>query len=122
MTGVWEVTLNTPQGELILKANVKQEKEKLSGLATGPLGQTSERFEGTIKGNEVNVSCSILHSGNNKLVFVLIGQVNGDGMKGKATFGGPYEGDWSARRVAETTLGEANPPSPHTRQRTSGLT
>ena len=35
-------------------------------------------------------------------------------MKGKAKFGGPYEGDWSARRVAETALGLGNPPSPRT--------
>jgi hypothetical protein len=109
VTGVWTVTLKTPRGEFILKAIIKQEGEKLSGVVTGPRGVRSEPVQGTIKGAEVKVTCAFDDSGNTILI-TLIGEVSGDAMKGKADFGGFFEGDWAAKRLAEAAPAEASPP------------
>ncbi len=107
LTGDWAVTLRTPKGELNIKTTIKQEGEKLSGMAIGPLGVISEPVQGTIKGTTVKVS-STINDGGNIIPITLTGEVDGDSIKGKADFGGVYEGDWTAQRFAGKASAETN--------------
>lgn len=112
MTGEWEVNLKTPRGDFKVKATIKQEGEKISGLAKGPLGVRSAPIQGAIDGRQIKVSCTF-HVEGNDLLFTLTGEVDGDSMKGKADFGGLAEGSWTAKRLAEASLAETNkPPAP----------
>ena len=107
LTGEWAVTLKTPKGDLIVKATIKQDGEKLSGMVKGPMGVRSEPVQGTIHGPELKVISSLTESGNT-IPVTLTGRVEGDTMKGKADFGGYYEGDWNAKRLAGATASETN--------------
>ncbi len=99
LTGDWEIILKTPQGDFPVKVTIKQEGEKLSGLARGPLGVRSAPVQGTIQGREVKAGC-LIRMDNNDIQITLTGEVDGDSIKGKADFGGFAEGVWTAKRLS----------------------
>ena len=107
VTGVWTVNLKSPRGPFTIKATIKQEGEKLSGTATGPRGMRSEPIQGTIKGAEIKVTCNHREA-NSTLLITLTGEVAGDAIKGKADFGGVFESDWTAARLAKEVVAETD--------------
>ena len=46
VTGDWEITIKSPDGDFLATVTIEQEGEKLSGRATGPLGVRSVPVEG----------------------------------------------------------------------------
>jgi len=106
-TGDWEVNLKTPRGDFKVKANIKQEGAKISGVARGPLGIRSAPVQGAIDGKVIRVSCTFNVEGSD-LLFTLTGEVDGDSMKGKADFGGVAQGSWTAKRLVEASIAETN--------------
>jgi len=107
MTGEWEVVLKTPKGDLPGKATLKQDGEKISGVVKGKLGVRSMPIEGTIQGKALKLSL-VLKDGNNDIPLTLTGEVEGDVAKGRADFGGFAEGSWTAKRLAEAAVAEAD--------------
>lgn len=103
LTGDWEVVVKTPRGDLPVKVTLKQEGEKLSGLATGLRGVRSVPVQGTIQGKEVKLGC-LYNTDNNVIPVTLTGEAEGDSIKGKADFGGFGEGAWTAKRLPEDGL------------------
>lgn len=106
--GSWDLTLNSPQGSFNLQLNLKQDGEKLTGLVKSQRGERP--VEGTIKGKDVTLKWTTKYE-DNDLPITLTGAVDGATMKGTADFGGFAQGDFSAKRAADTAASPA-PGSP----------
>lgn len=95
VTGEWDLTINSPQGSRTIKADFKQEGEKLSGVLKSQRGEV--QVSGTVKGNEIKFSYP--YSGDGlEFTITMTGSINGGVMQGKADFGGFADGDWAANR------------------------
>ncbi|MBO0857088.1 MAG: hypothetical protein J2P21_01260 [Chloracidobacterium sp.] len=97
VTGDWDLTINTPQGERKGKASFKQEGEKLTGAMKRTGGDLP--LEGTVKGKEIKFKYTVKIQ-DQDLVITLSGNVDGDAIKGDADFGGLAQGDWNAKRAS----------------------
>lgn len=105
--GEWEVQVNiegnsgpAPTGTLTFQ----QDGEQLSGIITAsgdvPLGLPDVAFEGTISGNEIELSVEAEFQGQ-QFEIVLGAVVNGDEMTGSFDMGGGFRVDWIASRVQQ---------------------
>jgi hypothetical protein len=107
ISGAWDVTLITPQGENSIEATLKQDGEAISGQITSPLGTVD--IAGTLVKNALNVGFAVPVQGS---VFEvkMTGKVEGDLITGTADFGGMGEAPWTAKRkpvAAATTVADA---------------
>jgi hypothetical protein len=109
VAGNWDMTIVSPQGPNTQKVSFKQDGEKVMGLFKSPAGELP--LEGTLTGNDVKLLFTITFQGQ-PLPITLTGKLEGETMAGKADFGGFAEGDFSAKRSAETTTADAAPPAP----------
>jgi hypothetical protein len=100
VAGDWDVTINSPQGANTTRVNFKQDGDKVAGLFKSPMGELP--FDGTIAGDELKFAFAINVQGM-ALDITMTGKVEAETMAGKADFGGMAEGDWTAKRVVETT-------------------
>ncbi len=57
IAGVWELTMQTPQGEMTRDATFTQEKDAIKVTMEGPMGEM--KGEGTIKENDIQWTMSI---------------------------------------------------------------
>ena len=108
VAGSWDVTLNSPQGTFNPQFNLKQDGEKVTGVVKGQRGELP--LEGTIKGKEVTLKWTTKYE-NNDLPITLTGTLDGNTLKGTADYGGFAQGDFSAKRAAESAA-PAPPTSP----------
>jgi hypothetical protein len=107
ITGDWDVTVVSPQGENTTPVSFKQDGDKVSGVFKSPQGQLP--FDGgKLTGSELTFTFTITAQGM-QLPITLTGKVDGEKIIGKADFGGFAEGDWSAKRSAG---GSATPAAP----------
>jgi hypothetical protein len=95
ITGTWDMTIETPQGQMNLTATFKQEGEKLTGTQASPMGEIA--LEGTVIGNEVKYTIVIDMQGQ-QATIVFGAKVEGDSMTGVFDFGGQGSGAWSAKK------------------------
>jgi len=109
VTGDWDITINTPQGERKAKASFKQEGEKLTGGLKRQGGDLP--LEGTVKGKEIKLKYTIKFQ-EQDMVITLSGNVEGDAIKGDADFGGLAQGDWNAKRASATASSAAPAAAP----------
>lgn len=86
VAGVWDLSINGPEGAISAAATLKQDGEKVTGSIESPQG-TAE-LTGTIKGKALNISFTI-PGPNGNLDIKVNGEVDGDGalMKGIIDFG-----------------------------------
>ena len=91
VTGDWDVTVVSPQGERTMKVTFTQEGETLKGTM-GPLP-----VSGSVKGSDVTLKYTVKFQ-DNDLPITMTGKLAGDTMKGEADFGGLAQGDWSAKK------------------------
>ena len=107
--GLWDITLNTPQGARkfigdfavdgeTLKGSLKNEANAAQGLAV----------TGTAKGKEVSFSYSVKFQ-EMDLKITMTGMIDGDAVKGMADFGGLAQDEWSGKRLAATAAAPAAP-------------
>ncbi len=82
--GVWDLSINGPEGAITAAATLKQDGEKVTGSIESPQG-TAE-LTGTIKGKVLNMSFSIAGP-NGSLDIKVNGEVDGASMKGIIDFG-----------------------------------
>ncbi|HEY7181079.1 MAG TPA: hypothetical protein VIC84_06655 [Blastocatellia bacterium] len=106
VTGDWDVTINSPQGQYQVKGSFKQEGEKLTGALKGQ--GVGLPLEGGVKGKEIKFKYTVKFQ-DQDLVITLSGAVDGDAMKGDADFGGFAQGDWSAKRAAAAAASSGAP-------------
>lgn len=95
VTGVWESTVESPQGTLTSTATYKQEGEELTGTHVGQMGEL--KLKGTVKGSAVTYTIT-LDMGGQQLVITYSGTVDGDTINGTADFGGMGSGKWTVKR------------------------
>ncbi len=96
VTGVWEMTIQIPQGEQTVEATFTQEGEKLKVSMEGPQGYPLEG-EGTIKENAVEWALTI-SSPMGEFSLLFTGKVDGEMMTGEVQMGDFGAAGWSAKK------------------------
>jgi hypothetical protein len=111
ISGAWDVTLTTPQGEQSVEANIKQAGEAITGQLISPLGTVD--LTGTLIKDALEVGFSVPVQGN-VFEIKMKGKVEGDIITGNADFAGLGEAPWSAKRkpAVVATDGPAPDPAP----------
>jgi hypothetical protein len=95
VSGVWDMIVETPQGQMNLTATFKQDGEKLTGTQASPMGEVA--LEGTVVGNEIKYTIVVDMQGQ-QMSVVFGGKVEGDSMSGIFEFGGMGSAGWSAKK------------------------
>lgn len=95
VNGVWDFTVEAPNGTGTPTVTFKQDGETLTGTYKGRAGDTP--LTGTIKGNDIKFSITV-HPQGQDLVIEYSGTVDGNTMKGKAKFGEYGEGNFTGKK------------------------
>jgi opacity protein-like surface antigen len=95
VTGVWDMLIETPQGQMNIVLTLKQEGEKLTGTQASPMGEIA--LEGTVVGAEVKYAVTIDMQGQ-QMTVAFGAKVEGDTMNGVYDFGGMGSGAWTAKK------------------------
>ncbi len=85
ITGSWEMTVESPQGTMIITANFKQDGETLTGTHVSEMGESP--LKGTVKGVNVEYTLTI-DMGGQQMSIVHKAKVDGDTMTGSADIEG----------------------------------
>jgi hypothetical protein len=83
VSGEWELTIQTPRGEMMMTAKFTQEGEKLTVIMVGPRGGES-KGEGTIQENAIQWSVTRTGPDGNPFTVTYKGTVEGTTMSGTA--------------------------------------
>lgn len=99
LSGVWDLTVMTDQGDQMLTITVIQDGQDLT--ATGDAGEFgSIEMTGTLEGVNVRLAWELDLQGT-PMDIVFTG-ILADGMiSGSADFGGMGEGEWTAKRSSD---------------------
>jgi autotransporter translocation and assembly factor TamB len=84
VTGTWELTVESPQGQMVITANYKQEGEALTGTHVSEMGESP--LKGTVKGADIEYTLT-LDMGGQQMSIVHKGKVDGDTITGSANVG-----------------------------------
>jgi len=95
ITGAWEMTVETPQGTMVITANFKQDGEVLTGTHVSEMGEAP--LKGTVKGADVEYTLT-LDMGGQQMSIVHKAKVDGDTMKGSADIEGMGTIAFTAKR------------------------
>ena len=95
VAGVWELTMQTPQGEMTRDATFTQEKDAIKVTMEGPMGEM--KGEGTVKENEVQWTMTI-STPNGDFALVFKAKVDGDKMSGEIQMGDMGTSTFSAKK------------------------
>ena len=96
IAGEWDAEMTTPGGVRSFKIVFQVEGEKLTGTVKRAAGDVP--LTGTIKGDTVRFSYSVLYN-DNPLELTMVAVVSGDTMKGTVDFAGAAQDAFSARRA-----------------------
>lgn len=108
-TGIWDITIESPQGSRKGQLVIKQEGDKLTGTLKTPRGDRPLDSV-TVKGDEITFVMTAQVQGQD-LVMTYKGKIEKDSMKGDADFGGFATGTWSAVPHKEEAATAAAPPA-----------
>jgi len=99
VTGEWEMTVKTPQGDRVRPITFTQDGEKLTVKSTGRNGQEMVS-EGTVKGNDIEWTVVRTAPDGSEMKMVYKGKIEGDKITGTFDMRGqPVE--WTAVRKAK---------------------
>jgi hypothetical protein len=107
ITGLWEVTIDSPQGPMSIDAELKQNGEALTGMIISPMGNTE--IKGTFKNNELAFSYSVPLQGQN-LDISMTGKLADDTIDGLVVIAGLGEVPWKAKRKSGAAAAPAAAP------------
>jgi hypothetical protein len=110
VSGLWEVTIDSPQGPMSIDADLKQAGEALTGMITSPMGNVE--LKGTFKNDELAFSYSVPLQGQN-LDITMTGKLAGDTIDGLVAIAGLGEVPWKAKRKTAAAAAAA-PAAPAT--------
>jgi hypothetical protein len=85
ITGSWEMTVQAPQGAMVITANYKQDGETLTGTHVSEMGESP--LKGTVKGVDVEYTLTI-DMGGQQMAIVHKAKVDGQTMTGSADIQG----------------------------------
>jgi autotransporter translocation and assembly factor TamB len=95
ITGSWEMTVESPQGTMVITANFKQDGEMLTGTHISEMGEAP--LKGTVKGADVEYTLT-LDMGGQQMSIVHKAKVDGDTMRGSADIEGMGTIAFTAKR------------------------
>jgi hypothetical protein len=96
ISGVWNFSVETPNGTGNPVFTLKQEGEQITGTYKGQLGEGP--INGTLKGSDVKLVVKLNFQGQD-LEIIYTGKVEGPAsMMGKVQLSGLGEGTWSAKK------------------------
>jgi hypothetical protein len=95
ITGTWEMTVESPQGSMLVTANYKQEGETLTGTHGSEMGEAP--LKGTVKGADIEYTIT-LDMGGQQFSIVHKAKVDGDTITGSALVGEMGTIAFTARR------------------------
>ena len=84
ITGTWEMTVESPQGQMLITANYKQEGETLTGTHVSEMGEAP--LKGTVKGADIEYTIT-LDMGGQQFSILHKAKVDGDTITGSAIVG-----------------------------------
>lgn len=95
ITGAWEMTVDSPQGQMVITANYKQDGETLTGSHASEMGEMP--LKGTVKGSNIEYTLT-LDMGGQAMTIVHKATVEGDTIKGSASLGEMGSFTFTAKR------------------------
>ena len=99
ISGKWDVTFMTPQGEFPATATLANDGGKLTGTFASQLGEVA--VTGTIDGSTVKISL-VAESPQGTMNVSMSGELAGDAIvKGQADVSGMGQMEWSAKRARQ---------------------
>ena len=96
ISGVWDMTLQTPQGEQTVEATFTQLEEAIKVTMPGPQGMEMNG-EGTVKDTDVEWTV-IVSSPMGEFVLIFKGKVDGETMAGEVQRGDFGPAHWSEKK------------------------
>ncbi|MFB0566306.1 MAG: hypothetical protein ACETWK_11610 [Candidatus Aminicenantaceae bacterium] len=97
VTGDWELTVESPRGEMTRNVKFIQEGENLKVTMESPRGGEATG-EGTLKGNEIEWTIT-RSTPRGEMTMTYTGKVEGDTMSGEVQFGDFGSFEWKATRI-----------------------
>ena len=94
--GVWNVTVQSPQGPASATAVLADENGRLTGMLSGDRGQYP--VEGTRTPDNITLRFTIRHDGS-PLPITLTAKPGAEALDGAVDFGGQESGTWTAKRA-----------------------
>jgi len=95
IAGVWELTMQTPQGEMTRDATFTQEKDIIKMTMEGPMGEM--KGEGTVKENDVQWTIT-MSTPNGDFALIFKAKVEGDKMTGEIAMGDMGTSTFTAKK------------------------
>lgn len=95
VSGDWELTMETPRGEVTQEVHFEQDGKNLTVTMTGPRGEAEG--EGTINGNEIEWSI-IRSTDRGEFTMTFTGTVEGNEMSGEVQLGDFGSREWTAKK------------------------
>lgn len=97
VTGDWQMTMETPRGEITSDVHFDQEGERLTVTMVGPEGDEISG-EGTVKGSEIEWTVT-RSTPRGEMTMTYTGTVEGNKMSGEVQFGDFGSARWEATRI-----------------------
>lgn len=95
ITGQWEMTVDSPQGQMVVTANYKQAGETLTGSHVSEMGEAP--LKGTVKGTDIEYTVN-LDMGGQSMSIAHKAKIEGDVIKGSADLAGMGSFTFTAKR------------------------
>ena len=100
ITGKWDVTFKTPQGDFPATVTITSDAGKLSGTVSSQMGDAP--ITGTLDGSSVKLSLIANNPQGGTMNVSMTGEMQGDAIvNGMADVSGMGQMDWSARRAKQ---------------------
>ncbi|MFQ6070075.1 MAG: hypothetical protein ACE5LC_06070 [Candidatus Aminicenantales bacterium] len=95
VSGKWELTIETPRGEVTREVTFEQDGENLTVTMAGPRGEV--KGEGKIKENRIEWTIT-RSTPQGEMTMTYTGTVEGDKMRGEVQIGEWASREWTAKR------------------------
>ncbi len=95
VTGVWDSSVESPQGPMPLVTTLKQDGDKVTGTQSTPMGEIP--LEGKVSGNDLTFTIKIDMQGQ-EAIITFTAKVEGDSMAGTYDFAGMGGAGWTAKK------------------------
>lgn len=97
VNGDWELTSQTPRGEMTSAVKFEQDGENLKVTQSSPRGG-EVTGTGTVKGNAIEWTITRTRPDGQEFKLTYKGTVDGDTMKGTVEFGPMGSTEWTAKK------------------------
>jgi hypothetical protein len=97
--GTWNVSLDSPNGPVVLRVVIKFEGAKMTAVIAGPNGDTPMRAK--LEGKTITLAFNAPPAFNS-IEITLTGTIEGNSMKGTVDYSGFSQSEWSATRESSS--------------------